>query len=192
VFDSAGVNPTLDDENGFDFTIEADVRDAWVAHHAGLRAFAARAVRDEDLAEDLVQETFLRAFRHASTFDRARGSSRTWLYAIMRNLLVDVVRQHARRPRTAELVDEWPATDEVDALLSSLTAGEAVQRLTADHQQVILHSYVAQRPTAEIAELLGIPVGTVRSRLFYARKALGDALSAVGAVASPLRDQRDA
>lgn len=184
MLDSAGVNLTIDEEKDFDFSIEAGVRDAWVAHHAGLRAFASRALRDNDLAEDLVQETFLRAWRHANRFDRNRGTARTWLFAIMRNLLIDVARKHARRPRTAELVDQWPATDDVEVLLDSLTAAAALHRLTADHQQVILHSYVAQRPTAEIAELLGIPAGTVRSRLFYARKALIDALCAVGAVRS--------
>jgi RNA polymerase sigma-70 factor (ECF subfamily) len=179
------VSPTLKEEKDFDISVEAGFRDAWVAHHAGLRAFAGRALRDNDLAEDLVQETFLRAWRHASSFDRTRGNSRTWLYAIMRNLLVDVIRKDARRPRTAELVDEWPATDDVEALVNSLTASAAVHRLTADHQQVILHSYLAQRPTAEIAELLGVPAGTVRSRLFHARNALRDALRAVGAVGSP-------
>jgi RNA polymerase sigma-70 factor (ECF subfamily) len=185
VLDSAGVSLTLDDEKDFDFSAEAGVRDAWVAHHAGLRAYARRALRDNDLAEDLVQETFLRAWRHASSFDHTRGSSRTWLYAIMRNLVVDATRKDARRPRGAQLVDEWPATDDVEALVDSLTASAAVHRLSADHQQVILHSYLAQRPTAEIAELLGVPTGTVRSRLFYARKAMRDALRAVGAVGSP-------
>ena len=185
MLDSAGVSRTIDDEKAFDFGGEAGVRDAWAAHHAGLRAFAARALRDDDLAEDLVQETFLRAWSHATTFDPTRGTARTWLYAIMRNLVVDFTRSRSRRTRTSELVDEWPATDDVEALLSSLVASMAVHRLTPDHQQVILHSYVARRPTGEIAELLGIPAGTVRSRLFHARKALGDALSAVGAVTPP-------
>jgi RNA polymerase sigma-70 factor (ECF subfamily) len=168
----------LDVEQHLDRHAEAAIRDAWIAEQAGLRAFARRALRDRELADDLAQETFLRAWRNASRFDRSRGTARTWLYAIMRNLVRDVARMHARRPCTSELVDDWPVADDVDAVLGSLTASAALHHLSADHQEVIVQSYVAQRPVAEIAQLLGVPSGTVRSRLFYARKALRDAFSA--------------
>lgn len=168
----------------FDLASEAGMRNAWEQNQAALRAFACRRLGDRDLAQDMVQETFLRAWSHASSFDRARGDVRGWLYAIMRNLLTDVARSHARRPKVSELVDEWPARDDIDALLGSLTAAAALDRLSPDHREVMVHGYVSQLPTAEIAQLLDVPAGTVRSRLFYARAAFVQALSAIGVASS--------
>ena len=114
-----------------------------------------------------MQETFLRAWRKADGFDAARGSVQTWLFAILRNLLVDMARARASRPRTSPIIGDVAAGDDVDRLLGSLTVADALRRLSPEHRHVIVQSYLTQRPHSEIAEFLGVPVGTVRSRLLY-------------------------
>ena len=175
------VRTSADDRRG-DLRTEAGIRHAWIAHGSELRAIAFRRLGDRGLAEDALQETFLRAWRNADHFDARRGSVRTWLYAIMRNLLIDMARARASRPQTSPIVTDVVARDELERLLGWLTLADALQGLSPDHRQVIIHSYVTQRPHSEIAQLLGVPVGTVRSRLFYAREALSSALRESGAV----------
>lgn len=155
---------------------EQGIREAWQDHGAVLRAFAVRRLRDRDLAEDVLQETFLRAWRKADRFDAARGAVRTWLFAIMRNLLIDMSRAQASRPRTSQLAFDVAAADELDGVIGSLVVADALKALSVEHRQVIMLSCVAQRSHTEIAHVLGVPVGTVRSRLFYAREALSRVL----------------
>ena len=79
-------------EASTDLRTDAGMRAVWVAHAPGLRAFASQRLGDRELAEDALQETFLRAWRKAHLFDAARGSVRSWLYAILRNVVVDMFR----------------------------------------------------------------------------------------------------
>jgi RNA polymerase sigma-70 factor (ECF subfamily) len=140
-----------------------------------LRRYAARRVRSRSLADDVVQEMWLRAWRSADQFDPDRGSLRRWLFAILRNVLVDFARQQACRPLTSPLRPELPAigdADGADAVVGSLALSAAIRQLTVQHREVIYHGHMHERSQHEIAELLGVPVGTVRSRLFYARQAL--------------------
>jgi RNA polymerase sigma-70 factor, ECF subfamily len=74
------------------------------------------------------------------------------------------------------------AGDALDGLLGSLTVADALRRLSPEHRHVIVQNYVTQRSHSEIAELLGVPVGTVRSRLFDGREALSNPLRQIGAV----------
>jgi RNA polymerase sigma-70 factor (ECF subfamily) len=140
-----------------------------------LRRFAARRLGDWGNAEDAVQETLLRAWRSADQFDPARGTVRAWLFTILRNLLVDMARARSRRPRATSLDDgtQTPAVaDDIEALLTSVAVAAALRELTVEQREVIDHCYFRARPHAEVARQLGIPVGTIRSRLFYARDAL--------------------
>jgi RNA polymerase sigma-70 factor (ECF subfamily) len=168
--------PRSNDDAGEELRSEAGVRRAWIAYGPELRRYAAHRLRDRHRAEDVVQETFLRAWRSADRFDPARGSMRVWLFAILRNLLVDMARTQARRPQTCDHVSDVEGPDGIDARLSSLVVAEALTQLTAEHRAVVVANYLEQRPHAEIAQWLRVPIGTVRSRLFYARKALGAAL----------------
>jgi RNA polymerase sigma-70 factor, ECF subfamily len=177
---------TTSDSNDLDLRTEAGLRKAWVAHSTGLRAVAHRSLHDRELAEDAVQETFLRAWRKAAHFDHTRGSVGSWLYAILRNLLVDIARADASRPRTQPIVTDVAATDRLDELLGALTLDRALRLLSVQHRQVIVESYLAQHPHDHIARRLGVPIGTVRSRLHYARAALGNALRDVGAIDASL------
>jgi RNA polymerase sigma-70 factor (ECF subfamily) len=174
------IDPAASDEPGANLATDDGMRAAWLEHGSALRAFAARRLGDRELAEDAVQETFIRAWRKLHLFDATRGSLRSWLYAIMRNIVVDMHRARLARPQTDASLPETPARDEFDPLLSSMTLVDALQKLSVQHRELIVHCYLNQRPYAEVAELLGVPVGTVRSRLFYARGALGGALRAMG------------
>src|SRR5262245_64859218 len=90
-------------------TDERDVREAYAAHAAELFGFAVRSLGDAGLAEEAVQETFLRAWRAGERFDPQIGSLRTWLFAILRNVVIDLGRARAARPGVADRGIEPPA-----------------------------------------------------------------------------------
>ena len=166
---------TATESAGADLASADGMRRAALRYGPELRGYAARRVRNQTLADDLVQETWLRAWRAAHQFDPKRGSVRTWLFAILRNVLVDFARMQASRPVTTPLRRHLGASreaDDADAVVGSLALNAAIRRLTVQHREVIYHGHVRERSQYEIAELLGVPVGTVRSRLFYARQAL--------------------
>jgi RNA polymerase sigma-70 factor (ECF subfamily) len=162
-----------------DLGTDDGMRHAMLVYGPQLRAFAARRVGSWGSAEDVVQETMLRAWRSAHRFDPERGSLRAWLFSILRNLLIDLVRARARRPCTTSAEAESAAPDDTEHILGSLTIGPVLRKLSAEHRQVIDHCYLQQRPHSEVAQLLGVPVGTIRSRLFYAREAMRNALDAI-------------
>jgi len=164
-----------------DLGTEDGMRHAFLLYGPELRSFAARRLGSYASAEDAVQETLLRAWKHSASFDPSRGTMRGWLYGIMRNLLVDLARARARQPQTTPIVVEVEAPDEVEDMLGSLTLATALRRLSPEHRVAVYHCYLKQRPHEEVARLLGVPIGTVRSRLFYARAALKDALERIGA-----------
>ena len=173
-----------------DLRTEAGIRHAWLTHGPELRAFAIRRLGDRGHAEDALQETFLRAWRAADRFDPTRGTARSWLYGIMRNLLIDGARARVSRPATTAFRSDVAASEEIDTLLDSLTLSAALRALSVKHREVIVHGYLKGLPHVEIAELLGVPLGTVRSRLFYARAALCSALTRIGAGESHYRHPR--
>ncbi|ASW55399.1 sigma-70 family RNA polymerase sigma factor [Plantactinospora sp. KBS50] len=131
---------------------------------------------DRAAAEDVVQETFTRAWRHLRQHDDVDVAElRPWLYTVARRLVIDVLR--ARRARPTEVaVTDLAAVAVSDGDLGRLVRAEAVREalrsLSAEHRTVLIELYFHDRSPAEIAELLGIPVGTVRSRSHYAKQAL--------------------
>ena len=167
-----------------DLTTEESVRASYLAHGAELYRLAWTTLRDAGLAEEAVQETFLRAWRAADRYDSRLASPRTWLFAIARNVLVDLCRARAVRPRLgAEDTEGEPAAFEDEAVDRALVAWqveEALRRLSPDHRRAILEVYYRQRPQAEIAADLGIPEGTLRSRLYYGLRALRLVLEEMG------------
>jgi RNA polymerase sigma-70 factor, ECF subfamily len=154
---------------------EADLRAAYAAHGAELYRYALRQLGDEGAAQDVVQEVFLRAWRRADTFDPSVASLRVWLFAIARNLVVDEVRRVAVRPWRRGLTDtppEGPVDGADRAVVDSWLVEEALRRIRPEHREAIVQTYLRGRPYAEVAAELGIPIGTVRSRVFYGLKAL--------------------
>jgi RNA polymerase sigma-70 factor (ECF subfamily) len=157
------------------------VRTAYEAYGAGLYRFAVRALRDRELAEEVVQDTLLRAWRARHRYDPAVGSPRTWLYAIARNVAADLARARAARPPSSELRDGVALVeDPTERVHRSWQVEEALERLSDDHRRVVVEVAVNQRPCRDVAAELGVPEGTVRSRLYYALRALGSALAELG------------
>jgi RNA polymerase sigma-70 factor, ECF subfamily len=165
---------------------------AWVRsihdEYAGaLFVFAYRAVGSREAAEDVVQETFVRAWKAADSFDAERGAVSTWLFAIARNVIIDLRRRQQARPREVAPVDSdrGPAVADASALDRALEAwqvADALQRLTPQHREVILEAYYRDRSVAETAERLQVPPGTVKSRLYYGLRNLRLALEEMGVV----------
>jgi RNA polymerase sigma-70 factor, ECF subfamily len=137
---------------------------------------------DRARAEDLVQETLLRAWRHRSVLDSSPSSVRAWLMTVSRNLLIDEWRSRRSRSEMsmAEVPERDDPVDRTDQLLQSWVVAEAITKLSADHRAVLRECYYGGRPVAEAAQRLGIPEGTVKSRTHYALRALRLALEEMG------------
>ncbi len=136
---------------------------------------------DRTRAEDIAQETLLRAWRHLDVLDEGHGSVRAWLFTVARNLVIDDWR--SRRHHREVVVADVPETESVDAaeqLLQGWVVTEAVARLSEDHRAVLLECYYRGHSVAEAARRLGVPEGTVKSRTHYALRALRLALEEMG------------
>jgi RNA polymerase sigma-70 factor (ECF subfamily) len=139
---------------------------------------------DRARSQDVVQETMLRAWRRPSVLDEQQGSARAWLFTVARRIVVDEWR--SARSRHELIVDEPPEqtqVDQVDSMLDTWIVAEALDRLTPEHREVIVECYYRGRSTAEAAETLQIPVGTVKSRTHYALRALRLTMQARGVTA---------
>ena len=156
---------------------EREVQAAYDEHGGELFGFAYRALEDRHLAEDVVQDTFVRAWRSPRGFDPSRGSLRTWLFAIARNSVVDAMRRRAVRegPGLAswDVVSEpAPAADDIDRLLDRIQLSEALDRLSPQHRQVVVEVYYGGRSCADLGAELGVSASTMRSRLYYGVRSL--------------------
>jgi RNA polymerase sigma-70 factor (ECF subfamily) len=148
------------------------------ADHAGpLLGYVLKLVNgDRAQAEDVVQETFLRAWQHSEAFAPDRGSPRAWLCTVARNLVVDGAR--ARKARPKEVGEEGlslaaaAVEDDHDRMLLGWEVAEAMATLSPDHRAVLRETYFKGLSVAEAAQVLGIPAGTVKSRTYYALRAL--------------------
>jgi RNA polymerase sigma-70 factor (ECF subfamily) len=163
---------------------EEDLMRALYREHAGaLFAYVLRLVGgDRHLAEDVVQETLLRAWKSASRLDPVAGSLRPWLVTVARRIVIDGHRSRQARPPEASpaVLDQLPAQDELDRSLRLMTITAALDDLTEAHRQVLVETYFNGRTVNEAAEQLGVPPGTVRSRVFYALRSLKIALEERG------------
>ncbi|MBB5933949.1 sigma-70 family RNA polymerase sigma factor [Streptomyces zagrosensis] len=156
---------------------EREVQAAYDLYGGELFGFAFKALDDRQLAEDVVQETFVRAWRSPRGFDPDQGSMRTWLFAIVRNAVVDAMRKRKVREGAGhsswESVSEVPsAFDPVDQLLERIQLGEALERLSPQHREAVVEVYFGGRTCAELGTELGISASTMRSRLYYGVRAL--------------------
>jgi len=137
---------------------------------------------DRQRAEDLVQETLLRAWRHPEALDPDRGSARAWLFTTARHLAIDAWRR--RSVRIGEVVTSEPpeptVLDETDRAVEAWTIAEALAQLSAPHREVLVECFYRGRSVAEAAATLGIPPGTVKSRTHYAVRALRLVLEEMG------------
>jgi RNA polymerase sigma-70 factor (ECF subfamily) len=154
---------------------DAALRVLYEQHAAPLLAYALRLTGgDRGRSEDIVQETLLRAWRHPEALDPDRGPVRSWLFTVARNVAVDAHR--ARKARPPEVGDDAlavvPAVDEIEQALDTWLIADALASLSPDHRAVLVETYYRGRSVAEAAVVLGVPPGTVKSRTFYALRAL--------------------
>jgi RNA polymerase sigma-70 factor, ECF subfamily len=153
-------------------------------HHVRIYRFVLRLVRDQTLAEDLINEVFLDVWRQANRFE-ARSAVSTWLLAIARFKALSALR---RRPD--EELDENAAAavedpgDDPDLAVQKKDKSEALRKcleaLSPEHREIIDLVYYHEKSVEEVAEVVGIPVNTVKTRMFYGRKRLSELLKAAG------------
>jgi RNA polymerase sigma-70 factor (ECF subfamily) len=152
--------------------------------HAGaLWAYVVRLTGDPAGAQDVVQETLLRAWRHPDALDPARGSVRAWLFTVARRLVIDDWRSKRSRVETLPgLLPEQPVEsgDETERVLQSWVVLEALRQLSPEHRAVLVQCYYRGRSVTEAARELGVPEGTVKSRPHYALQRLRLALQEMG------------
>lgn len=154
------------------------LRALYRAYSGELFGFAYKSLGERGIAEEIVQEVFTRVWRHAGAYDADRASVRTWLYQIARHAIVDARRRAAVRPPLAAH-DQLEPTAETDGAAPSIEqamlgwqVAAALERLTPDHRQMIRLAHFQGMTMREIAERCELPLGTVKSRTWYALRAL--------------------
>ncbi|WP_052666638.1 RNA polymerase sigma factor [Nitriliruptor alkaliphilus] len=147
-----------------------------------LYAYGLSHLHDRELAEELVQRVLEKLWRRAEAYDPARGPVRAYVFAIARSTAIDLQRRGARRPRpVGELADGVDTvTDAADQILTAASVRAALDRLTPDHRRVLELAYTRDLDQRAIAEVLRLPLGTVKSRTFYALKAFRLACDELG------------
>jgi RNA polymerase sigma-70 factor (ECF subfamily) len=153
-------------------------------HAAALWRYALRLTGDAARAEDVVQETLLRAWRHPEVTADIDRSARAWLFTVARNMIIDERRSARFRNETdvpdPEHVADFASPDEVNTALDRILIGTALGQLSDEHRAVVRRAYYQGWTTGQIAADLQIPEGTVKSRLHYAVRALRLGLQEMG------------
>jgi RNA polymerase sigma-70 factor (ECF subfamily) len=150
-------------------------------HAPALRRYVISLTGSTLQADDIVQETLLRAWRKPAVLDQSETSARAWLFTVAHNLVIDGIRSAKSTHEIA--TDEVPDVardDDIDARFDAWLVADALTALSAEHRAVIVHAYYGGRSTHEIARELDIPEGTVKSRLHYGLRALRLALQEKG------------
>ena len=161
------------------------VRMLYEEHAGPLLMFVLRLTGgDRQRAEDIVQETLLRAWRNAHRLGaQGQQSLRPWLVTVARRIAIDDHRSASARP--AETYDRelesFPSqSDDTDRVLQSMTVSDALRELSQSHREILIETYFRGRTVPEAAEKLNLPLGTAKSRVYYALRALRTALQQRG------------
>lgn len=136
---------------------------------------------DKHVAEDIVQETLLRLWQHPEALTTKHESIRPWLFTVARNLVIDHQRRRARTGEVYDAAMDRAQTDpRIDASLQAHDMLVALSRLSEEHRTVLVDTYYRGRRLADTAVALGVPLGTVKSRIYYALRALRSVTEQLG------------
>ncbi|GAA1000763.1 sigma-70 family RNA polymerase sigma factor [Subtercola frigoramans] len=150
-------------------------------HAPALYRFVVRLTGDRAWAEDVVQETLFRAWRSPAIIQNTGTGVQAWLFTVARNLVIDEFRSaRSRNEIGTDVLPERASADRTDELLQAWLVADALTDLTAEHREVLVQAYYGQKSIAELSALLGIPEGTVKSRLHYGLRAVKLALQERG------------
>ncbi|MBR1091443.1 sigma-70 family RNA polymerase sigma factor [Bradyrhizobium manausense] len=148
-----------------------------------VKGFLVKTGMNADAAEEIAQTTLLTVWRKAAQFDPASAGAAAWIFTIARNLRIDSARQAARRAKAAVSAERDETPEVVDSPETMMARRDdvsrvaaALERLSEEQSKVIRMSFIEERPHGEIAETLGIPLGTVKSRIRLAMARLRDLL----------------
>jgi RNA polymerase sigma-70 factor, ECF subfamily len=137
---------------------------------------------DRARAQDVVQETLLRAWRNPKVLDQSSGSARGWLFTVARRIVIDDWRASRSRPESVtDQVPEVAVSDETEHVVNRQLVTAAIRTLSAEHRAVLLECYFRGASVAQAAKTLGVAPGTIKSRTHYALRALRLALDEMGA-----------
>ena len=153
---------------------DAAVRQLYAHYALPLRRYVERFCPDRASADDIVQETFIRAWRHLPQLSSGDVPVRPWLFRVARNLLIDADRAARSRPVTVRAQPAEDGCDDMDLnrVLDRQLVTDALHQLSPAHRTVLVETFYRGRTLAKVARQLGIPDSTARSRLHYALRAL--------------------
>jgi RNA polymerase sigma-70 factor (ECF subfamily) len=152
----------------------------WRRHGTALLRFALKlTLGDKQRAEDIVQETMLRAWRHPEVVGDGDLAVRPWLITVTRRVAIDMWRARARIEETTDdaETDRPDPAERIEQAVTALDVHAALAQLTPEHREVIVAMYLQGRSVAEVSDALGIPAGTVKSRTYYGLRQLRRLLS---------------
>jgi RNA polymerase sigma-70 factor (ECF subfamily) len=153
-------------------------------HHVRVYRFVLRLVRDETVAEDLISEVFLDVWRQAGRFE-GRSAVPTWLLAIARFKALTALRRKPDEALDEEMIEAIEdQSDDPEVVVAKKDKSASIRKclagLSAEHREIIDLVYYHEKSVEAVAEIVGIPENTVKTRMFYARKRLAELLKAAG------------
>lgn len=162
---------------------EGGIRTAYRDHARDLLTYCTAILRDRRMAEDVVQEAFVRGWRNCSSFRASTNRSvRSWLFVIARHAAIDAIRARNRRPPVAD-GSAWEAETGTAEMASSVVDHvyfrDELNRLSEEHRRVVEAAFYQDLSRSDIAQRDGLPIGTVKSRLYYALRELRQSMAAL-------------
>ncbi|MEV8031610.1 sigma-70 family RNA polymerase sigma factor [Streptomyces sp. NPDC086182] len=161
---------------------ERALRALYLEHGPALYSYVLRMLGgDTYRTEDILQETLLRCWNRRALTDSEEMAVRPWLFRVARNLVIDAHRTRMARPPEVSgeswLADMSAEVDVIERMLSSIVVRDAMRSLTSAHREVLQATIFADHTTQQAAQALGVPQGTVKSRVYYALRSLKEALA---------------